>query len=129
MLLEECAACGQQSSHPKPRVSLDVEAVDATAADEIIGLVQGFFLQVLRAVAVLRHHKDIILQNKDKMGEPGSLAEPDRYSPKCAHSKAQMHPYLLISSPLAGTEHNTQSAQVLERPGGLPLYRGRSGSI
>lgn len=46
---------------PKPSVSLDVEAVDATAADEIIGLVQGFLLQVLRAVAVLRHHKDVIL--------------------------------------------------------------------
>lgn len=82
MLPEECAAHGQQSSHPKPRVSLDVEAVDATAADEIVGLVQGFLLQVLRAVAVLRHHKDVILQSEDEMGEPGSLAEPDRCSPK-----------------------------------------------
>ena len=61
MLREECAAHGQHSSHPKPGVSLDVEAVDATAADEIVGLVQRFLLQVLRAVAVLRHHKDVIL--------------------------------------------------------------------
>lgn len=82
MLPEEGAAQGQQSSHPKPRVSLDVEAVDAAAADEIIGLVQGFLLQVLRAVAVFRHHEDVILRSKDKMGEPGSLAEPDRCSPK-----------------------------------------------
>lgn len=69
-------------SPPKSRVSLDVEAVDTTAADEIIGLVQGFLLQVLRAVAVLRHHQDVILQSKDKMGETGSLAEPAKCSPK-----------------------------------------------
>lgn len=82
MLPEECAAHRQQSSHPQPKISLDVEAVDTAAADEVIGLVQGFLLQVLRAVAVLRHHEDVILHSKDKVGEPGSLAEPDRHSPK-----------------------------------------------
>lgn len=72
LLPEEYAACGQQSGHPKPRISLDVEAVDATAADKVIGLVQGFLLQVLGGVAVLRHHKDVILQSKGELGEPGS---------------------------------------------------------
>lgn len=62
MLSVEHAALVQQSSHPKPKVSLDVEAVNATAADEVIGLVQGFLLKVLRTVAVFRHHKDVILQ-------------------------------------------------------------------
>lgn len=62
LLPEECAAPIQHSTHPNPSASLDVEAVKATAADEVIGLVQGFLLQVLRAVAVLWHHEDVILQ-------------------------------------------------------------------
>lgn len=75
LLPEECAACGQ----PKASISLDVEAVDATAADEIIGLVQGFLLQVLGGVAVLRHHQDVILQSKGELGEP---AQTDKHHPK-----------------------------------------------
>lgn len=70
LLPEQCASPWPAEQPPKPRVSLDVEAVDATAADEIIGLVQGFLLQVLRAVAVLGHHKDVILPSKDEVGEP-----------------------------------------------------------
>lgn len=96
LLSEGYAARGQQSSHPKLWASLDVEAVDATAADEIIGLVQGFLLQVLRAVAVLRHHKDVVLKSKDEMDEPGSLAEPDIHSPNQVHSKVQIHLWVLI---------------------------------
>lgn len=63
---------------PKPSSSLDVEAVDATAADEIVGLVQGFLLQVLGGVAVLRHHKDVILQSKG--GEQALIS--DKHCPK-----------------------------------------------
>lgn len=55
-----------------------MEAVDATAADEIVGLVQGFLLQVLGGVAVLRHHKDVILQSKG--GEQALIS--DKHCPK-----------------------------------------------
>lgn len=110
LLPEECAACEQQSGDPKPSISLDVEAVDATAADEIIGLVQGFLLQVLGGVAVLRHDEDVILQSKGELGEPRSQLRqtPSKMTPK---SKCTFN-----LPCLAGTE-------VLQRAGVTSLLR------